>query len=463
MLDRPVSWGLGLGCCGLAGPPTVTAPTVTVACGAGFSGDRIEPAVDLASSGSVDWVVLECLAERTLVHGLASRAADPAAGYDQRLTRRLTPLLPAAAAGNCGVVTNLGAANPAAAGVAVARLARQLGLGNRRVAVVTGDDILDQEVHVEWLPPGRPSGGEWLGVHAYLGKTAIAGAVAEGARVVVTGRVADSTLFAAPVEGLLGGLHDPGLAAATTVGHLLECGGQLTGGNLAASRGHQLNAAELAEIGYPLARLDADGRATIGVLPGKPARLDPLTCTLQLLYEVHDPRRYYTPDAILDFGEVQFKQTGVNEVALSGCRSSGRPPTLKAVGFYRRPGNVADVEIGYAGVGALDRARVAADTLRLRLHRIGISESAVDLVGIDSILGGTTPSVAPPAEVRVHVSARCPDPDLAQAVEDEVYSLTLCGPGGGSALRSERRPNIDVVAGTIGRQWVHEEIGWVDP
>lgn len=433
---------------------------VTVACGAGFSGDRIQPAVDLASSGTVDWVILECLAERTLVHGLSARAADPSAGYDQRLERRLAPLLPAAGATGCGIVTNLGAANPVAAGEAVIRLAAELDLPGPRVAVVTGDDIIDQVDHVDWLGDRAPVGGEWLGVHAYLGKDAIASAVGDGAGVVITGRVADSTLFAAPVDGLLD-LDEAGLAGATTVGHLLECGGQLTGGNLATDRGAPLPASDLAELGYPLARVGADGRATIAVLPDKPARLDPLTCTLQLLYEVHDPRRYYTPDAILDLADVHFSQTGVNEVSLAGCRSHGRPPSLKAVGFYHRPGHVADVEIGYGGIGALDRALVAADTLRLRMDLIGVAEVAIDLVGVDSILGGATPIMAPPAEVRVHVSARCSDPDLAQAVEDEVYALTLCGPAGGAALRSERRPNIDVVAGTIDRRWVHERVEWV--
>lgn len=433
----------------------------TVGCGAGFAGDRVEPATDLAKSGVIDWVALECLAERTLVHGLMARATDPTAGYDVRLQRRLSPLLPAAHASKCGIVTNLGAANPIGAGEAVAKLARRLGLPSTRIAVVTGDDILDQVEHVQWWDSDLPEHPEWLGIHAYLGKDPIAAAITAGATVVITGRVADSALFAAPFDALLS-LDDLGIATALTLGHLLECSGQLTGGNLATTRGPWLAATQLADLGYPIATLGGDGIATISVLPGKAARLDRLTCTLQLLYEVHDPRQYYTPDAILDFSSIQFDETRENEVSLSGCRSHGVPPTLKAVGFLRRPGCVADVEIGYAGIAALDRASQAVEVLRLRLDRIGARESAVDIVGVNSILGNTALTTAAPAEVRVHVSARCADGDLAQAVEDEVYALTLSGPAGGASLRSERRSNINVVPGSIDRRWVNQQVEWIE-
>lgn len=439
----------------------MTAPLVaTVGCGAGFAGDRIDPAIDLAASGLVDCVVLECLAERTLVSGLLARAADPGAGHDPRLERRLAPLLPVARANGCRVVTNLGAANPAAAGEAVAELGRKLGL-DLRVAVITGDDIAASAASVDWERGARPDDAELLGVHAYLGISGIAHAIAEGADVVVTGRVADSSLFAAPLDGLLG-LDDEGLVGATTVGHLLECSGQITGGNLDAAPGLQLDAAQLASLGYPLARFERDGTAVLSVLPGKPARLDALTCTLQLLYEVHDPRRYYTPDVILDLSDVRFDETGDNQVRVSGARGCGRPTTLKAVGFVRRRGQVADVEITYAGSGALDRARRAADTLRLRLAHLGATDSLVDLVGVDSVLGAATiPAAGPPSEVRVHTSARCGSLELAQAVEDEVYALTLSGPAGGSSIRSERRPHLDVVSGTVHRADVHERVDFV--
>ena len=433
---------------------------VTVGCGAGFAGDRIEPAVELASSGLVDWVALECLAERTLVGGLMAREADPGRGFDPRLVRRLTPLLPAAADSGCGIVTNMGAANPIAAGTEVVKLYRRLGMSPGRVAVVTGDDISSRLADVDW-DGGAPDGGEWIGVHAYLGVSGISEAVAGGATVVVTGRVADSALFAAPVNAHLE-LEEDGLAGALTAGHLLECGGQLTGGNLTAA-GRDLDASDLAALGYPMATVRADGTGVLSVLANKPARLDPVACTLQLLYEVHDPARYLTPDVALDFTSVRFEELSENRVAMNGARAAGRPASLKAVGFYRKPGAMADVEIGFAGSGALSRAGRAADVLCRRLEQLRI-EFAVDIVGVDSILGvDGSPPGSKPAEVRVHTSARCPSAEIAQAVEDEVFGLTLTGPAGGCALRSERRPRVEVVSGTIHRDLIDERVEFLEP
>ncbi|GAC1305781.1 MAG: hypothetical protein NVSMB16_01420 [Acidimicrobiales bacterium] len=167
---------------------------------------------------------------------------------------------------------------------------------------------------------------------------------------------------------------------------------------------------------------------------------------------------------ILDLSGIRFDQVGETRVRVSGARSCGRPSTLKAVGFMRRPGAVSDVEITYAGAGALDRGRLAADTLRLRLDHLGVTDALIDLVGVDSVLGSSsTIATAPPSEVRVHTSARCPSAELAQAVEDEVYALTLSGPAGGCSIRSERRPHLEVISGTVAREDVHEHVEFVTP
>ena len=292
---------------------------------------------------------------------------------------------------------------------------------------------------MEWA---RPTEGEWLGAHAYLGADALAEAVEDGADVIITGRVADAALFSAPLRA-----EDDALAL--TVGHLLECAAQVSGGNFEPPGGGGLAAGELARIGYPLATL-GEGSAELFVLDGAPAWLDTLTCTLQLLYEVHDPAAYVTPDGILDFTGVRFEELGPNRVRVSGARRTGRPERLKVSGFLERPGAVADVEIAYAGRGALDRARRAADVLRHRLEALGVTEHAVDLVGVDSVLGAASPPLqGEPPEVRVHVSAACDD---AQVLEDEVLTLTIAGPSAGGAIRSERRsPRLEVVDGLIDR------------
>ena len=428
-----------------------------VGAGAGFAGDRVDPAVRLAASGEVDAIALECLAERTLLPALKARAADPRAGYDPRLRRRLAPLLPVAHAQRCRIVSNLGQANPLAAGEAIARLAAEQGIRGLRVAAVHGDDVLSLAGEIAW---DRPVTGTLVGAHAYLGAMPLAGALAEGADVVVTGRVADSALFAAPALARL----DPGdaaLAGALTVGHLLECSGQLTGGNFEPVGGELLSAADYAQLGFPLAHVHRDGSAEIRLAEGAPGRLDTETCTLQLLYEVHDPSRYATPDLVLDFSGVRFEMLGRNRVGISGAGSHGAPPTLKVAGFLEMPGWIADVEIGFAGTRALDRARRAAEVLRLRLSDWTAQDLSIDLVGVDSVLrAGALPLLAPPPEVRVHVSARCPDLEAAQIVEDEVYALTLSGPAGGCSVRSERRARIEVLDGYIPAARVAPRIEW---
>lgn len=428
-----------------------------VACGAGFAGDRTEPAVALAASGQVNAVGLECLAERTLVPGLRARQGDCEAGYDPRLNRRLRPLLGVAKENKCRVISNLGAANPAAAGRRIAQLAKELKISNLKVAAVIGDDVLGLADRIEW---DEPISGDLLGAHAYLGADALEAAIDGNADVIVTGRAADSALFSAELLPMLDN-RDDALAGATTVGHLLECSGQVTGGNFEMPDGASLSAQDFANLGFPLARVRSDGSAELSLLDGSPGRIDALTCTLQLLYEVHDPANYITPDTILDFTEISFDEVAPNRVRVHGARSRGRPSKLKVSGFVDLPGIIADVEIGYAGTHCLQRGKVAADALRLRLDDVPPEDLRIDLVGIDSTLGAASlpPSNRVP-EVRVHVSARCLDAEMAQIIEDEVYSLTLSGPAGGGSVRSERRANLAVVDGFIERGAVKTEIVW---
>ncbi len=431
-------------------------PVCTVGSGAGFAGDRIEPAVALANSGQVDAVALECLAERTLVAALRARAASPDGGADPRLRRRLAPLLPAAAKG-CRIISNLGAANPAAAARATAALAHERGCSGMRIAALLGDDVAHLAGQVSWETPIE---GKLIGAHAYLGADGLSAALEQGAAIVLSGRTADSALFAAPALAM-GGVSDQLRAGALTVGHLLECGGQLTGGNFEPPGGGGLDAAAMAALGYPLARILSDGTAEIALLDGAPGWLDAMTCTLQLLYEVHDPATYITSDGVLDLTGIRFDQIEPNLVRMSGARMAPPPDRLKVVGFVERRGVIADVEIGYAGPGALGLAERAADTLRLRLDDWIEADLVIDIVGVDSILGkALVPLRGNPPELRMHVSARCDDAAAAQTIEDELYALTLCGPAGGAGIRSERRPRIETISGLIPREAVPWTLAW---
>lgn len=429
-----------------------------VGCGAGFAGDRTEQAVALAASGRVHAVAMECLAERTLVPGLYARRKDPNAGADPRLRRRLTPLLPVAHANNCRLISNFGAANPAAAAREIASLAGKLGCAGMRIAAVIGDDVLHLRDDIAW---DHPIEGDLLGAHAYLGIDALVEAVENGADVVVTGRVADAALFAAELVPHLDKTADA-LAGAITVGHLLECSGQVTGGNFEAPGGESLSAADYAQLGFPLAEVRADGSADITILDSARGRVDPLTCTLQLLYEVHDPAAYITPDVIVDFTQVSLEQTGPNRVRVSGARAVGKPAKLKVSGFVERQGAIVDAEITFAGARAHEKASRAAETLRLRLEtQFANDRLRIDLVGADSVLGGASqPMQIAVAEMRVHISAACDDAETSTMIEDEVYALTLSGPSAAGSVRCERRPRIDVVDGFIDRERVKTSLAW---
>lgn len=429
----------------------------TIAGGAGFAGDRIDPAVRLAASGRVNGIALECLAERTLVPGLRARRGDPAKGADPRIARRMAPLLGPAIANRCRIITNFGAANPSAAAAQVAALARAQGLAAVRVAAVTGDDVLHLADRVRW---DTSIAGDLLGAHAYIGTAGIVAAATSGADVVVTGRAADSALFAGDLLPHLDG-SDEAFAAAIMLGHLLECSGQLTGGNFEAPGPGALSAADYAHLGFPVADVMRDGTAEISVLDGSPGRIDRLTTTLQLLYEVHDPAAYITPDLTVDFSQVVIEEIGPQRVRVSGARPVGRPSELKVSGFVDRPGAVADVEFGFVGIGALDRARTAADVMRLRLSDISDQDIRVDLVGVNSVLGPlSAPGADAIAEVRVHVSARFDDAANAGIVEDEAFGLSLSGPAAACSFRSETRPRLEIVNGFIARELVETAVEW---
>ncbi|MQA75615.1 MAG: acyclic terpene utilization AtuA family protein [Solirubrobacterales bacterium] len=202
-------------------------------------------------------------------------------------------------------------------------------------------------------------------------------------------------------------------------------------------------------------------RREISKPAGSGGRIDELTCVLQLLYEVHDPSAYVTPDAVLDLSGIELAELGADRVGVRGARHAGRPERLKASGYALRPGVVMDAEIAFAGPGALGRSRTAAEVLEIRLAELGVAEALVDTVGVDSVLGpASAPAACEPPEVRVHASVGCDDDELAQAIEDELYALTLAGPAGGCALRSEARPRFAVLDGRVDRDRVSVELEW---
>lgn len=411
--------------------------TIRIGCGAGYSGDRIEPAVELAERGDVDYLVFECLAERTIGLAQLARLRDPESGFDPLLGDRMRAVLPACRERGVTIVTNMGAASPRAAAHEVVRIARELGLAGLRVAAVTGDDVLDEVVAggyalVESGEPVASLGDRVVAANAYAGIAGILEALGRKADVIITGRVADPALFLGPLVHEFGWALDDWerLGAGTVVGHLLECAGQITGGYF-ADPGRK-DVPDLARLGFPLAEVAADGTAVITKVPGSGGRVTLATCKEQLLYEIHDPASYFTPDVVADFTGVTFEADGVDRVRVRGGHGRTAPDRLKVSVCYR-DGFIGEGQISYGGSNAEARGRLAIDIVRARLAMAGVpvAELRTDLIGVNSLHGDGRNDVSP-YEVRVRVAGRTGTADAARRIGAEVEALYTNGPAGGA-------------------------------
>ncbi|WP_433284249.1 acyclic terpene utilization AtuA family protein [Pseudonocardia sp. CA-142604] len=419
--------------------------TVRIGCGAGFAGDRLEPAVDLVDRGRLDDIVLECLAEQTVALGQQRRLADPAAGYDPRLVARFSRLLPLAVERGVRVLTNMGAANPLAAGDVTRDLLDMAGSA-ARVAVVTGDDVLDAlDLDAPALEDGRPlrEHGELVSANAYLGADALLPALDAGAQVVITGRVADTSLFLAPLAHRFDAdLDDVAFAArGTLVGHLLECAGRLTGGYFADPGVKDVP--RLAELGFPFADVESDGSAVFAKLPGTGGRLDRATVREQMLYEVTDPTGYPTPDVVLDLRRVTVTPFGPSSVRVTGAVGRPRPDRLKVTVGYQA-GHKVEAEISYSGPGADRRAALAADIVAARVAGLPL-RPRIEVIGI------VPPDADDRVECRLRVVALGADPATLETVGHEVEALYTNGPAGGGGVRVSTGEVIGVVSTLVPR------------
>jgi hypothetical protein len=429
-----------------------TVRTIRIGSGAGYSGDRIEPAVELAEKGDIQYLVFECLGERTVALAQQARMKNPEGGYDPLLEERMRAVLPLCAAKGIKIVTNMGAANPVAAARKTAEIAKSLGLPSLKIAAVVGDDVLDACKDgdlpiMEFDGTIKQLGNRLLSANAYLGAGPIADALRGGADIVITGRASDPALFLAPMIHAFGWAMDDWnlLGQGTVAGHLLECAGQITGGYF-ADPGYK-DVFDLARLGFPIGEVGEDGNLVITKVAGSGGAVTAQTCKEQLLYEVHDPKRYLQPDVTADFSQVKVEEIAPDRVRVSGGRGTKRTDTLKvSVGYV--DSFIGEGQISYAGPGALARGRLALEIVRERLKLTGVAanELRFELVGVDSLHGADVSARAnpnEPYEVRVRVAGRTENLREAIRIGNEVETLYTNGPAaGGGAFKSAR----DVVA-----------------
>jgi hypothetical protein len=447
------------------------ADTLRIGSAAGFSGDRTDaarPVVDtLIASGGPSVLIFETLAERTLALAQLARQSNPQAGYEPLLDEMLGPVLADCLQHCIRIVSNFGAANPRAAALRIRELAAQQCSRPPRIAVITGDDVSgahQRQLLLECLGDAA-TGIEIASANAYLGAEAIADALREGADVVVTGRVADPSLTVGPAMAHFGWAADDWdrLARATMAGHLLECGAQVCGGYY-ADPGIK-DVPDLADVGYPIAEIDADGDCILVKAAGTGGCLDEHTVKEQLLYELHDPSAYLTPDVTADITEATVTRLGVDRVRLSGVRGHARPATLK-VNVFHQHGWLAEGEISYAGRGAESRARLAADILRRRLAACGPLRA--DLIGVSSVFGDDAGRwlAAQPAgdarDVRLRVALNHADRAMAEKLTREVTALYTCGPAGGGGVRTGLRARLGTLSCSVPRSLAQPVLEFIE-
>ena len=442
-------------------------PTFSVGCGAGFSGDRTDAAAPVVQTlierGGPAAIIFENLAERTLASHQLAKRANPQLGYEPLLELELEPILAACLKHQITIVGNFGAANPEGAGKVIQALAQRLGLPSPRIAIVSGDSLTAETAHLLL----RQQLGEqfdeanFVCANAYQGAREIADAILAGAQIVVTGRVADPSLTLGPAMAHFAWADDNwnALAGATMAGHLLECGAQVTGGYFADPG--MKDVPEIHNIGFPIAEIDFDGSCIITKANNTGGLVNALTVKEQLLYELHDPAAYITPDVVADITDATVNEIAPNRVRLSGVIGHPRTNTLKTNVFFDG-GWFGEGEISYAGPNAEARARLAMEMLQKRLGTK--MKLRFDLIGISSIFGDDDNALLSSTinnsarsevqDVRLRVAGQHVDLKIIDLLLREVTALWTGGPAGGGGVRVAKRQRLSTQSCLINRQQV---------
>lgn len=422
--------------------------TIRIGNGAGFWGDNLDAPFLLARDGRLDVLTLEYLAELTMSILAHQRSKDPRGGYVgdfPDLLARLGPIL--ADQPGLRIVTNAGGLNPAACAARCAEVLKQAGNAEAPIGVVSGDDVLSRipgwmadGMNLDHLETGAPIStvaDRLVSANVYLGARPIADALDQGARIVVTGRVADASLTLGPAAHAFGWAWDDWdrLAGASVAGHLIECGAQATGGLW--HRWEEID--DLAGVGYPIAEIDENAGVVITKAEASGGMVKVANVAEQLVYEIDDPACYRTPDVDVDLASVELAQTGPDRVSATGCRGRAPSDRLKVSAVYRDGWTAS----GMVAVIGRDAARKARDAGRIVLERVRLAgydpaDSLVECLGAGDVAPGVIVPAQPPREVVLRVTVRDPRRDAVERFCRELAPLVTSGPPGIAGYASGR-------------------------
>lgn len=437
--------------------------SILIGCGAGFSGDRVDAAPPVVQTlirrDQPAALIFENLAERTLATQQLAKRQNPKLGYEPLLELEVRPILADCLAHGITIVSNFGAANPQAAAEKIFEIAESLGLVRPRIAVVLGDDLSTEEGQalVKSHIGEDFDAARFVCANAYQGARAIADAIQEGAQIVVTGRVSDPSLVLGPALAHYGWQDDQWdeLAGATMAGHLLECGAQVTGGYFADPGRKDVEGMD--QVGFPIAEIFPDGSCIVTKADNTGGLVTEASVKEQLLYEVHDPGAYITPDVVANVMRCQVTEVGPNAVRVTGVRGHPRTDTLKANVFFDG-GWFGEGEISYAGPNAEARARLALDILQKRLgNQLTLR---FDLIGLSSIFNDDAGNrlnnmpvsvLGAPGDIRLRAAAQHADLEPIERLLREVTALWTCGPAGGGGVRVNKRQRLSTTSCLMAR------------
>jgi hypothetical protein len=438
----------------------------------GFYGDDVTRGLPMLEGGHVDVVCFEALSELTLAILRRDQMRDPKRGYTRDIEVIAERILPLAFARKVPLITNGGGLNPAGAAEFVRATAERHGLHGLRIATVTGDDVLarlpellasgERFENIETGEPLSLDGPQIVTANVYLGAEPIVEALAQDADIVITGRVADPSLYLAPLihhYGWPSGGWDL-LAAGTICGHLLECTGQIVGGNSLASI-DIMELGALAHPGYPIAEVEPDGSFVVTKVPGTPGRVTHETVKEQLLYELHDPRAYVTPDVVASITTLHLHDAGPDRVRVSGVTGRPRTDTLK-VNIARLEGYSRELmfTLGWPAVWRKEeqlRSMLAAAWEGLPITRVEYSHP-----GLDSLYGPLVPPPADPIELMVRVAFTAADAEALKTAVRRALALGLSGPAGmsvaGITVGADPHPLLGLWPALIRRELVQPAV-----
>jgi hypothetical protein len=444
--------------------------SIRIGNGAGFWGDNLDAPRRLCEGAPIDYLTLEYLAELTMSILAHQKSRDPAAGWVTDFGIVLRDLLPALRTQpGLKIVTNAGGMNPQGCAAAVSRILVEAGLSDVAIGIVTGDDLLprldelsragETFAHFETGESIDAVRNRIVSANAYLGAAGIVEALAVGARIVITGRVADASLTVGPA------VHEFGwsfrdwqrLAQTTVAGHLIECGGQCTGGMYSGWTPD----IRLADIGYPIAEIAEDGNFVITKPKKTGGRVDVETVSEQLLYEIGDPAHYLTPDIDTDFTQVRMTQDGPDRVIVQGARGTSAPEKLK-VSIAYQDGYLVSSTLVICGPRAVETARSAGETILEKLRMAGVmpARTNVEVLGGGDTAPGLPGERGNPWEVVLRVSAADPSRSVLQRFTCEFAPLVTAGHPGVTGYiggRNKLRPVLAYWPTTVSRSHVQPQ------